>query len=417
MLSRRILCGRVRSQSAMSGRTLSRHILCSMVLALAGLVYSAPAALGQDVQWRYDYNNARKEASTKKLPLLLDFGTQSCIWCKRLDETTFRDAKISGALNEKFIPVKIDGERDSYLTQALRVERYPTLVFASADGKILDTIEGYKTALEFNERVQRVLSLVGEPEWMLRDVQLAEKAIKSKEYARAIALLKTITEDGSNRPVQGSAQKMLEELEVQAQDRLTKLKDQVEKGQTPEAIEQLTELLRTMPGLNATKDAGEMLTKLAQSPEMRRQQRAKRAQELLAQAQDFYKFKDYLPCLDRCEILMASYGDLAEGIEASQISSTIKSDPEWVQNACDVLGDRLGSLYLSLADSLLKKGDPQRAKFYLERVVRAFPGSRQAESAQIRLAQLGGMPPTTVVVPPQPPATPGSDVATRPGAQ
>jgi TolA-binding protein len=57
------------------------------------------------------------------------------------------------------------------------------------------------------------------------------------------------------------------------------------------------------------------------------------------------------------------------------------------------MSDRLGGLYLSLADSLLKRGQPQRAEFYLQRVIQAFPGSRQAESAQIRLTQLQGVQP------------------------
>ena len=51
-------------------------------------------------------------------------------------------------------------------------------------------------------------------------------------------------------------------------------------------------------------------------------------------------------------------------------------------------------LYLSLADSWLKKGQPQQAIFYLERVIKMFPGSRQAEAAQVRLTRLRGAPPS-----------------------
>jgi TolA-binding protein len=49
-------------------------------------------------------------------------------------------------------------------------------------------------------------------------------------------------------------------------------------------------------------------------------------------------------------------------------------------------------MYLLLAESWLKRGQPQQAKHWLERVIRAFPGTRQAESAQIRLEQLQGTP-------------------------
>ncbi len=49
-------------------------------------------------------------------------------------------------------------------------------------------------------------------------------------------------------------------------------------------------------------------------------------------------------------------------------------------------------LYLALADAWLKRGQPQQAVYYLERVVQTLPGTRHAETAQTRLAQLQGQP-------------------------
>ena len=74
--------------------------------------------------------------------------------------------------------------------------------------------------------------------------------------------------------------------------------------------------------------------------------------------------------------------------EAGHLVAEIRNNPEWLQNAADTMSDRLGALYLALADALLKKAQPQQAEVYLLRVIQAFPGSRLAESAQIRLTQL-----------------------------
>ena len=46
----------------------------------------------------------------------------------------------------------------------------------------------------------------------------------------------------------------------------------------------------------------------------------------------------------------------------------------------------------ALADTWLRKGQPQQAVFYLERVVQTFPNSRHAETAQVRLSQIQGAP-------------------------
>lgn len=381
------------SEDAMSGSRLWKMLLLLGLFGWLPSLASAQEAGVPEIRWRYDYNVARKEALEKKLPIVIDFYTKICFYCTKMDMTTFRDPRVAGLINERFIPLKLDGDIEKNLTTFLGINAFPTFVLAGSDGKILHPpLVGYQDAPVFFEHLQRVLANNSEPDWMLRDHQLAVKLIQGKEYARAIGTLRRIVEDGKARPVQTASLKLLQDLEGLGQERLGKAKDLVAKGQLVEAMESVNDTLRIFPGLQVTRDGTELLARISQAPEMRNQQRGKRAQELLAQAQEFYKLKDYIPCLDRCEVLMASYGDLAEGAEASQISTAIKADPEWLQSACEVLGDRLGNLYLALADSLLRKGQPDRARFYLERVVRSFPGTRQAESAQIRLGQLAGMP-------------------------
>jgi hypothetical protein len=133
-----------------------------------------------------------------------------------------------------------------------------------------------------------------------------------------------------------------------------------------------------------------MLSALALRPELRDHQRARRARELLAQARDDYRTQQYLGCLERCELLTTSYADLPEGAEAQQMANEIKDNPEFLARACDSLNHRMGVMYLALAESWLKKGQQEQAQLCLEKVLQSAPGSRQAETAQVRLAQLQG---------------------------
>jgi hypothetical protein len=227
---------------------------------------------------------------------------------------------------------------------------------------------------------------------MQRDYQAAAKANAASDYPRAVALLKAILEDGKGRPVQQKSAQLLKTLEEQAAGRLAHARQLNDRGQTAEAMETLTEMVRVFAGTQAANEAGQLLTSLANNAELRNQQRSTRARELLAQARQDYRTQQYLCCLDRCEVLGAGYGDLPEGAEAQQLADEIKNNPEWMQRACDNLTDRLSGLYLSLADTWIRKGQAQQAQLCLERVVQAFPGSRQAEAAQIRLSQLQGQP-------------------------
>jgi thioredoxin-like negative regulator of GroEL len=376
-----------RSVSAypVSGRRCARLALLGIILCGFGSSVRA-----QEVQWRYDYNSARKEAEEKNRPLVIDFGTENCFWCKRLDSSTFHDPAVIGIMNDKFIPLKIDADRDAPLAQSLHIQSYPTVVLAGPDGKIIDMIVGFKEATPFQEVLQRALGGLTEPDWMQRDYKESAKAIASSDYARAIALLKGIMEDGKDRPVQLKAKQVLQDLEQQAAGRLARAKQLDDKGQSAEAAQTLTELIRAFTGTSAATEAAHMLNAQASRPEIKSQQRSRRARELLAQAKEDYRTQQYLCCLDRCELLAASYADLAEGSEAMQLASEIKNNPEWMQKACDSLGDRLGMLYMGLAETWLRKGQPQQAVQCLERVVQQFPGSRQAEAAQIRLSYIKG---------------------------
>jgi len=373
---------------ALAARRVTRYLAIGFLFA--GVAALSGTAFGQDVRWRSDYNSARREAQDKDRPLILYFGTENCFWCKKLEATTFRDPAIAALLNERYIPLKVDANRERMLAEALHIQSYPTLVLAAPDGKILGTLEGYLEAYRLQEHLQRVLASVSNPEWMSRDYQEAAKAIAASDYAKAIALLKNITEDGKERPAQVKARQLLGDLEQQAAGRLAKAKQLDDKGQNTEATNVLSELLRLYAGTQAAQEASQMLTALAAKPELKSQMREQRARELLAQARENYRTQDYLHCLDRCEVLTGAYADLPEGAEATQLTAEIKNNPEWLQQACETLSCRLGKLYMSLAETWIQKGQPQQAALYLDRVIKSFPGSREAQAAQLRLAAIQG---------------------------
>jgi tetratricopeptide (TPR) repeat protein len=372
-------------------------LLCGLAaICLPGLAAAQEPVVGQ-VRWRTDYNLARKEAVERKLPILIDFCTDPCHYCKLLDANFFQDPRVAKLINERFVPLKISAleAHNAELLRKLNISAYPTMVLAAYDGKVLPvdgrgTIVGYKEPAYLYDVLLRVLSSVSDPEWMLVSQQQAQKHFQAKEYARAIALLRTIVEDGKARPVQLTARKMLQDMEEMGQLKLNQAREMIKNRQSAEAIEAANETLKTFAGLQAARDASTFLAEvMQQSADLRNQQRGKKAQELLAQAQESYKAKDYLVCLDRCETLVKTFGDLPEGQEAYVISANIKSDPQWLRGAGDVLIERLGQVWLDLGENYLRSGQPEQARYYFERVVRAFPGTGQATIAQGRLSQFG----------------------------
>jgi thioredoxin-related protein len=368
-----------------------------LVLILSLVLCPSSFVAAEEVDWRADYNAARKEAAEKGLPIVLDFGYEGCQFCRKLDATTFRNAEVVKRLNDRFVTLRIDIQRDPALSEKLGLQLFPTVVFASPEGHILGKIEGYQEPGQFQENLDKVLELVANPEWMKRDYDAAARAIGASDNARALALLRNVVQDGKDRPVQVKAKQLLQDLEQQAAGRLARARQLADKGQTTEAIDTMTELVRVFAGTQAATEGGQMLTSLAKKPEIKDGQRSQRARELLAEAREDYRTQQYLLCLHRCDVLAAAFGDLPEGIEAAQLAGEIKNSPERLRQAAEMAGEQLGTLYLSLAEACLKKGQPQQAMLWLERVVQTLPNTRQADAAQMRLAQLQGQPATRAV--------------------
>ncbi len=214
----------------------------------------------EEVDWRPDYETARREATDKNRPLLIDFGTENCFWCKKLDAVTFRDDKVVKKLNAQFVAIKLDAGRYRELVKYLQIEAFPTMVFATPEGKLIGKpIVGFQEPEPFHEQLDKVLKqvpaapvqVVADPEWMEKEYTEAGKAIAASEYGRAIALLKNVCKDGKDRTVQVKAGQLLQDLEQQAAGRLARVKQLADKGQTTEAVETVTDLLRQFAGTDA----------------------------------------------------------------------------------------------------------------------------------------------------------------------
>src|SRR5262249_28933066 len=154
--------------------------------------------------------------------------------CKQLDARTFVDDEVVRLLNDRAVPLKLDAGNaaNSYLVQALKVQSYPTLVFASHEGAILAYREGFLDADKFKEQMTKVLAADGTPDWMQRDFDEAGKAMAAADFAKAISLLRGVVEDGKTRPVQARARNLLAELEKQAAERAARAKELADQGKT-----------------------------------------------------------------------------------------------------------------------------------------------------------------------------------------
>jgi len=109
------------------------------------------------VQW-VALETAMERAKEQDKLLFLDFYTDWCGYCKKLDAQTLADKTVADTLNKHFLSVKINGDNNRSLAAQYRVRGFPTLVFARHDGRPVFVIPGFVDEKYFLEALKFVHS-------------------------------------------------------------------------------------------------------------------------------------------------------------------------------------------------------------------------------------------------------------------
>ncbi|GAA2266302.1 thioredoxin domain-containing protein [Glycomyces scopariae] len=97
---------------------------------------------GNPVAWRQWGPAALEDAAARDVPLLVSIGYSTCHWCHVMAHESFEDRTVAAAINDRFVPVKVDREErpdlDAVYMQATMAITgqggWPMTVFAFPDG-------------------------------------------------------------------------------------------------------------------------------------------------------------------------------------------------------------------------------------------------------------------------------------------
>ena len=130
-----------------------------MILISIIVVFSCSSGkkpLPDKIVFQTDYDAALKMATDEHKPMIIDFYTDWCKWCKVLDTVTYVDPLVIG-MSADDIFVKVNAEVDTALARKYSIAGYPTVVVAGPDGREKDRIWGYLPPTDFYNQVQLYL--------------------------------------------------------------------------------------------------------------------------------------------------------------------------------------------------------------------------------------------------------------------
>jgi protein disulfide-isomerase len=98
----------------------------------------AGTARGQEaVHWHNDLESAKTMAKSSGRLVLVHFWTPSCGPCMALNQNVFNQPGVAGAIEQQFVPVKLNADENSATAQWFGITRVPTDVIITPDGQIV----------------------------------------------------------------------------------------------------------------------------------------------------------------------------------------------------------------------------------------------------------------------------------------
>ena len=117
-----------------------------LVLLVSG--FSCSPVMGQSINWK-TYAAGVREAKETNKKIFLHFMTQWCGYCKRMNQITFKDDGVIEYLNQHFVSIKVDGDREKALTGEYKVTGYPDNRFLEPDMEQAYRVPGFADPMAF----------------------------------------------------------------------------------------------------------------------------------------------------------------------------------------------------------------------------------------------------------------------------
>jgi uncharacterized protein len=90
-----------------------------------------------EIAWRPWSEEAFAQAKRDDKPILLSISAVWCHWCHVMDESSYSDPSIIAAINDRFIPVRVDNDRRPDVNARYNQGGWPTTAFLTPDGALL----------------------------------------------------------------------------------------------------------------------------------------------------------------------------------------------------------------------------------------------------------------------------------------
>ncbi len=156
------------------------HSKKATLIVFLTLVAAAPAG-AQGVRWRQDLESAKQEAAQSKKLVLLHFWSTTCAPCVALDNTVFNQPNVGSAIEQQFVPVKVNASESQALAQAYGVTKIPTDIVLDSNGQVVRRMVSPSSPMAYLSAMTQVAG-----EYAARSSAAYQAAANASPYGPAV---------------------------------------------------------------------------------------------------------------------------------------------------------------------------------------------------------------------------------------
>lgn len=130
-----------------------RRVLVLFAVAALSTHLLAGEVSPVSIKWEKNLHRGQATMTSTVRPMLLFVTAPGCTYCEQMKAHTFKHLEIAKHLNEKYVPVQINGRIHVELVRRLGVRMYPTTAIVHPSGRVVEIFQGYKKPAEFQNHL------------------------------------------------------------------------------------------------------------------------------------------------------------------------------------------------------------------------------------------------------------------------
>lgn len=117
----------------------------ALLVAFIAMTSLSQAVVANEIPWSTDIEGSLQKAAAAGRPVLLEFTADWCMYCKRMEKTTFVDPRVVNFVNQNYVAVRVDADEHKQLVADLDIKGLPAILIVSPTLQIIERIPGFQT--------------------------------------------------------------------------------------------------------------------------------------------------------------------------------------------------------------------------------------------------------------------------------